>query len=138
MLSILAMAASRSLPIVKADGSSKRRGSEACWAGAGDGVPGAFWVADDGAGAAGAAGVCAGAGAGVEGAGLLDTAGAFGWEDCQRKVRAVAKPSAHLGHHAHNEALLLYAVGLNRVGILQNLACVSFSAVFGRGRASNA
>lgn len=45
-----------------------------CWlVGAGDGVAGAFWMAEKaGAGAAGAAGVCAGAGAGVDGAALLD------------------------------------------------------------------
>lgn len=74
MLSILAIAASRSIPMARADGSSKRRGSEACCGGAGDGVPGTFWDVDDGAGAAGGAGVCAGAGAGVEGAALLDEA----------------------------------------------------------------
>jgi hypothetical protein len=37
-------------------------------------VPGAACVADDGAGAAGAAGVWAGTGAGVEGVALLDEA----------------------------------------------------------------
>lgn len=56
MLSMLAIAASRSLPIVSADGSLKRVGSDE--AGAGDGVPGTFCgVEDDGAGAGGAAGV---------------------------------------------------------------------------------
>lgn len=71
---MLAIAASRSLPIVNAEGSLNRVESEDCCAGAGDGVPGGFCAADDcagAAGAAGAAGVCAGAGAGVEGA-LLD------------------------------------------------------------------
>ena len=47
MLSMLAMAASRSLPIVRAEGSLKL-GPEACVAGAGEGVAGAFCdVADD-------------------------------------------------------------------------------------------
>ena len=56
--------------------------SEDCWAGAGEGVPGTFWVADedDWTGAAGAEGVCATAGAGVEGVALLDEAAdGFGW-----------------------------------------------------------
>lgn len=54
MLSMLAMAASRSLPIVRADGSLKRSD---CCAGAGEGVAGTFCVVEDeGAGAAGAAG----------------------------------------------------------------------------------
>lgn len=58
ILSILAIAASRSLPMVNADGSSNRRSA----AGAGEGVPGAFWVAaGTAAGAAGAAGVWTGA-----------------------------------------------------------------------------
>lgn len=56
MLSILAMAASRSLPMVNADGSSNRLSA----AGAGEGVAGTFWMeaaAGAAAGAAGAAGV---------------------------------------------------------------------------------
>lgn len=74
MLSMFAIAASRSPPIVKAEGLSKRAGSDVC-AGAGEGVAGAFCVfADEGAGAAGAAGVWTTAGAGVEGATLLDEA----------------------------------------------------------------
>jgi hypothetical protein len=81
MLSILAMAASRSPPIVRAEGSLKR--SPDAWAGAGEGVAGAFCVLDEGAGAAGAAGVWAAAGAGVEGATLLDDAAAFGLETMQ-------------------------------------------------------
>jgi hypothetical protein len=83
MLSMLAMAASRSPPIVRAEGSLKR--SPDAWAGAGEGVPGTFWVFDEdaGAGAAGAAGVWAVAGAGVEGAGLLDAAAALGLETMQ-------------------------------------------------------
>jgi hypothetical protein len=58
--------------------------SVACCAGAGEGVAGAFWVADDaGAGAAGAAGVWAAAGAGVEGATILDDGAAvFGCGGC--------------------------------------------------------
>jgi hypothetical protein len=81
MLSMLATAASRSLPIVRAEGSLKL-GPDACVAGAGEGVAGAFCdAADDGAGAEGAVGVCAAAGAGVEGAALLeDAAAAFGLE----------------------------------------------------------
>lgn len=82
MLSMLAMAASRSLPMVNADGSSNRRSE----AGAGEGVPGTFWAAAGaGAGAAGAAGVWAGAGAGagVEGAALLEDAFCvFGCRNC--------------------------------------------------------
>lgn len=69
MLSMLAMAASRSLPIVGSPGADPDDG----WAGAGEGVLGAFRVADvDCAGAAGVATVLAGAG--VEGAALLDEA----------------------------------------------------------------
>lgn len=87
MLSMLAMAASRSLPMVRAEGSLNWR-SVACCAGAGDGVAGAFWVTDEpAAGAAGAAGVCgAAAGAGVEGAALLEFAAdgdGFGCDGCQ-------------------------------------------------------
>jgi hypothetical protein len=83
MLSMLAMAASRSLPMVSAEGSLKL-GPDACVAGAGEGVAGACCVeADDGAGAAGADGVWAAAGAGVEGAALLDEAAdAFGCWQC--------------------------------------------------------
>jgi hypothetical protein len=81
MLSMLAIAASRSLPMVKAEGSLKRSD---CWAGAGEGVAGTFCEAEDeGAGAegaAGAAGVWGAALAGVEGAALLDeAAGCLGW-----------------------------------------------------------
>ena len=54
MLSMLAMAASRSPPMVRADGSLKRSD---CCAGAGEGVAGTFGVfKDEEAGAAGAAG----------------------------------------------------------------------------------
>ena len=54
MLSMLAIAASRSLPMVNAEGSSNRRSE----AGAGEGVAGTFWAADGAAaGAAGATGV---------------------------------------------------------------------------------
>jgi hypothetical protein len=83
ILSMLATAASRSLPIVRAEGSLKL-GPVACVAGAGEGVAGAFCEApDDGAGAAGAAGVWATAGAGVEGTALLDDAAeAFGYGVC--------------------------------------------------------
>ena len=81
MLSMFAMAASRSPPIVRAEGSLKR--SPDAWAGAGDGVAGAFCVLDEGAGAAGATGVWAAAGAGVEGAALLVDAAAFGLETMQ-------------------------------------------------------
>jgi hypothetical protein len=82
MLSMLAMAASRSPPIVRAEGSLKR--SPDAWTGAGEGVPGTFCEFDEGAGAAGAAGVWAGAGAGVEGAALLDdAAAALGLETMQ-------------------------------------------------------
>lgn len=82
MLSMLAIAASRSPPMVRAEGSLNwRNGSAACCAGAGEGVAGAFCVVvNEGAGAAGATGVwAAGGGAGVEGAALLeDAADAFG------------------------------------------------------------
>lgn len=80
MLSMLAIAASRSPPMVRAEGSLKRS-ADAC-TGAGEGVAGAFCVLDDGAGAVGAAGVWTRGGAGVEGAALLeDAAGAvFGLE----------------------------------------------------------
>jgi hypothetical protein len=82
MLSMLAMAASRSPPIVRAEGSLKR--SPEAWAGAGEGVAGAVCVFDEGAGAAGAEGVWAAAGAGVEGAALLDdAAAALGLETMQ-------------------------------------------------------
>ena len=85
MLSMLAMAASRSPPMVSAEGSLNRSD---CWAGAGEGVAGTFCVEDaEGAeGAAGAAGVWAGAAglAGVEGAALLtEAAGALGYGSCQ-------------------------------------------------------
>jgi hypothetical protein len=78
---MLAIAASRSEPMVNAEGSLNRSDSDCCGAlGAGEGVAGAFGV-DGAAGAAaaagggGAAGVCAvAAGAGVDGAGLLDDA----------------------------------------------------------------
>jgi hypothetical protein len=55
------------------------------WAGAGEGVAGAFWVLEEAVGAAGAAGVWAGAGAGVEGAALLldDAGAALGLETMQ-------------------------------------------------------
>jgi hypothetical protein len=53
MASMLAMAASRSPPMVRADGSLKRSD---CCAGAGEGVAGTFCVAEDAEGAAGAAG----------------------------------------------------------------------------------
>lgn len=85
MLSMLAMAASRSPPIVRAEGSLKRSD---CCAGAGEGVAGTFCVVEDegagAAGAAGAAGVWTGAGglAGVEGALLAEAAGALGCGDC--------------------------------------------------------
>jgi hypothetical protein len=85
MLSMLAMAASRSLPIVRADGSLKLVGSFADWAGAGEGVPGAFTDVDEPcAGAAGAAGVWAAVeAAGVAGAALLeDAAVVFGCGIC--------------------------------------------------------
>jgi hypothetical protein len=124
MLSILATAASRSLPIVRAEGSLKL-GPDACVAGAGEGVAGALCEAvDDGAGAAGAAGVWAAAGAGVEGAGLLDDAAdGFGCGICQQRRPRVASGCAHLGDHAHDEALLFDVVRLYRVRILKNLAC---------------
>jgi hypothetical protein len=58
MLSMLAIAASRSPPMVNADGSLNCVPPEACCAGAGEGVAGAFWVdVDEAEGAAGAAGV---------------------------------------------------------------------------------
>lgn len=53
MASMLAMAASRSPPIVRAEGSLKRSD---CCAGAGEGVAGTFCVLDEAEGAAGAAG----------------------------------------------------------------------------------
>lgn len=53
MASMLAMAASRSPPMVRADGSLKRSD---CCAGAGEGVAGTFCVAEEAEGAAGAAG----------------------------------------------------------------------------------
>jgi hypothetical protein len=83
MLSMLATAASRSLPIVKVEGSLKLV-PDACVAGAGEGVAGAFCEApNDGAGAAGAAGVWAAAGAGVEGGALLEVpAEGFGCGIC--------------------------------------------------------
>lgn len=58
MLSMLLMAASLSLPMVKTEGSLNWLAFDAD-AGAGDGVPGALSVVDEaaGAGAAGAAGV---------------------------------------------------------------------------------
>jgi hypothetical protein len=62
-----------------------KRSADAC-AGAGEGVAGAFCVLDDGAGAAGAAGVWTRGGAGVEGGAALleDAAGAaFGLETMQ-------------------------------------------------------
>jgi len=72
MLNMFSIAASRSPPMASAEGSLKL-GPVACVAGAGDGVAGAFCVElDEGAGAAGVAGVWAVAGAGVEGAALLD------------------------------------------------------------------
>lgn len=75
MLSMFAIAASRSPPMVKADGSLNWRGAwEACCAGTGEGVAGAFCVVVEEAAGAGAAGVCAAAGAGVEGATLLEDA----------------------------------------------------------------
>jgi hypothetical protein len=85
MLSMFAMAASRSLPMVSAEGSLKRCDSGDCRAGAGEGVAGGFCGADDECeGAAGAAGVCAAAGAGVDGAALLDEgAVVFGWGEGQ-------------------------------------------------------
>ena len=112
MLSMLAMAASRSPPIVRAEGSLKRSD---CCAGAGEGVAGTFCVEDaEGAeGAAGAAGVWAGAAgfAGVEGAALLaEAAGALGCSGCQYHIYASRLWRADLGDHAHNEALLLDAV----------------------------
>jgi hypothetical protein len=83
MLSMLAMTASRSLPIVRAEGSLKL-GPDACVAGAGEGVAGAFCVVpDEAAGAGGAAGVSATALAGVEGAALLeDAADGLGCTGC--------------------------------------------------------
>ena len=86
ILSIFAMAASRSPPIVSAEGSLNwRDDSVACCAGAGEGVAGAFWVvADEATGAAGAEGVRRAAGAGVEGGALLDEpAEGFGCHTCQ-------------------------------------------------------
>lgn len=80
MLSMLAIAASRSPPMVSADGSLNWR-EEACCAGAGEGVAGAFCVVAEEAGA-GAAGVCAAAGAGVDGAALLAEGAVFGYEAC--------------------------------------------------------
>ena len=72
ILSILAIAAERSDPRAKADGSLKLPPSVVVPldAGAGDGVDGTFDVEVLGAatGAGGGAGVCAGAGVGVEGA----------------------------------------------------------------------
>lgn len=56
MASILAMAASRSPPIVRAEGSLNWRDESAWFAGAGEGVLGTFWIAEDRAGAAGAGG----------------------------------------------------------------------------------
>jgi hypothetical protein len=118
MLSMLAMAASRSLPIVRAEGSLKL-GPDACVAGAGDGVAGAFCVEpDECAGAAGGAGVWAAAGAGVEGAALLDEAGAGFGCHAVSELSAVAGGGSDLGDHAHDEALLLDAVRLYRVRIL--------------------
>jgi hypothetical protein len=74
MLSMFATTASRSLPMVRAEGSLKL-GPDACVAGAGEGVAGAFCdVADEAAGAGGAAGVSATALAGVDGAALLEAA----------------------------------------------------------------
>lgn len=122
MLSMLAMAASRSLPMVNAEGSSKRLSADCC-AGAGEGVPGTFWEAAERAGAdgaAGAAGVCAGGGAGVEGGLLDDAAWVFGCDalagDCT--MASVTYPR----DHANDEALFLNVVRLNSLIVLEDLA----------------
>jgi hypothetical protein len=64
----------------------------------------------------------------VEGAGLLDeAAGCLGWEGVS--ARGVHRGcNTYLGDHADNEALLLDAVRLDRVGVLEDLACRSGSA----------
>lgn len=130
MLSMLAMAASRSPPMVRAEGSLNWRDVSDVCAGAGEGVAGAFWAVDDeGAGAAGGAGVWAAFGAGVEGAALLDEAAeGFGCGDVSgRSVRAVMA-AADLGDHADDEALLLDVVRFYRVRILQDFAWTGSAA----------
>ena len=98
MLSILEIAAARSDPRAKADGSLKLPPSVAAppgAAGAGDGVDGIFddevlWAAT---GAGGGAGVCAGPGVGVEGAftegdAAEELPGAtFGWFKFSKLIR---------------------------------------------------
>lgn len=84
MLSMLAIAASRSPPMVRAEGSLNWVPAAACCAGAGEGVAGACWGAVEEAAGAGAAGVWAATGAGVEGGALLeDAAEGLGLETMQ-------------------------------------------------------
>lgn len=78
-------------------------------------------------GAAGGAGVEATAGAGVDGAfagveAELDAGTAFGY----KMLAFLSTPlpyGIYLLYHADNKTLLLNLVGLNGVGILENLAC---------------
>lgn len=99
-------------------------------------------VADEGAGAAGTAGVWAVAGAGVEGVALLDDAAAgFGYDSGQRGswLWHTADGRTNLGDHANNEAFLLNAVRLDGVCILKDFACAMESAaVTGGCRAGEA
>lgn len=129
MLSMFATAASRSLPMVRAEGSLKL-GPEACVAGAGEGVAGAFCVVAEDCAGAGAEGVWAAAGAGVDGTALLDDAAeGFGYRGLlAARVLIVLSGSSYLGDHAHDEALLFDIVRLYRVRILENLACCAGSA----------
>lgn len=117
MLSMLAIAASRSVPIVNDEGLSKLA-PDACVAGAGEGVAGAFCVeADDGAGAAGAAGVWTWAGAGVEGAALLDDAAeGFGLETMH-----TMKPFSSMLY----EPTVLASCRILPIGTGQHCCCVS-------------
>jgi hypothetical protein len=128
MLSRFAIASARCVPMVRTEGSLEDGAGVSVGADAplpaGVGVCG---IADEGAddwdGAAGGAGVDSTAFAGVEGAfdvDAEDVGAAFGYRMLEIVLRSLKV--CYLRNHADNESLLFNAVGLNSVGILQDLA----------------
>lgn len=133
MASMLATASARCSPSISDDGSFRAPASVAPPARAGVGVAGAAaWDVGWAVGAAGAAGVEAAGWAGVAGTFEVEAAGLGSLGCCGISLSEALSERgeiSYLVHHAHNKAFLLDLVGLDRLLILQDLACGSL----GRG-----
>lgn len=92
---------------------------------AGEGVAGtAVAVFEDCIGAAGGAGLEAAAGAGVEGTFEEDAVAvaALGCEQLESEIKVSQSSYTYLRDHTNDETLLLDLIGLNGIGILEDLA----------------